>query len=93
MGYYLSPWCLGTNQAPLGRQDFVIDKYQVDEALAHGADTVLLMVPWPLSARTMDGDLSICFNMYIYTVTVIYIYYNWNIHIYIYIYYVKLIID
>lgn len=25
-------------------QDFVIDEYQVDEALAHGADTVLLMV-------------------------------------------------
>ena len=77
MGYYLSPWCLGTNQAPLGRQDFVIDEYQVDEALAHGADTVLLMVPWPLSARTMDGDLSICFNMYIY------IYGNCNIYIYI----------
>ena len=58
----------------------------MDEALAHGADTVLLMVPWPLSARTMDGDLSICFNMYIYiyTVTVIYIYIT-LIYIYIYI--------
>ena len=32
-------------------QDFVIDEYQVDEALAHGADTVLLMVPWPRLAR------------------------------------------
>ncbi|CAL1141776.1 unnamed protein product [Cladocopium goreaui] len=41
------------------RLDFVIDKYQVDEALAHGADTVLLMVSI-LSKSKLQALVSYC---------------------------------
>lgn len=41
------------------RKDFVIDKYQVDEALAHGADTVLLMVSI-LSKSKLQALVSYC---------------------------------
>ena len=48
------------------RKDFLIDEYQVDEALAHGADTVLLMASqlkfgrveapavWTCAARALE---------------------------------------
>eukprot|EP00435_Cladocopium_sp_Y103_P071501 s23_g37.t1 len=41
------------------RKDFVIDEYQVDEALAHGADTVLLMVSI-LSKSKLQALVSYC---------------------------------
>ena len=60
----------------------MIDEYQVDEALAHGADTVLLMVPWgkKQSPEKISGDMENCWELwciwweiYIYIKTYTYI--------------------